>query len=163
MVMKELYIVRHAKAENGGTLLKDIDRPLHASGYKEAYEMSGQLSKKISAVDLILSSVAVRAYSTAQLFARELGYPENKLQLRKEIYNAPAESIKNCIAEVDNSIHKMMLFGHNPGLSDLCYELGNELLGDLPTCAIVGISFNIKQWNEILYTKGIISLTMFPA
>jgi phosphohistidine phosphatase len=161
--MKELYIVRHAKAENAENFLEDMERPLHTIGYQEANQMSICLAEKLKKPDLLLSSIAVRAYGTAQIFAKELGYPEKDVQVRKEIYNAPSENIKECIAALDDKHQKVILFGHNPGLSDLCLEIGDEMLGELPTCAVIGILFNLKHWSEILHIKGNTFLTMFPS
>ncbi|NTW10984.1 MAG: hypothetical protein HGA26_06465 [Chlorobiaceae bacterium] len=65
--MKTLYIVRHAKAgwENGVT--KDFDRTLSDRGLRTAPVMANLLKERKVVPDLVISSPAKRALTTAKL------------------------------------------------------------------------------------------------
>ena len=68
--MKTLYLIRHAKSEQNFAGLADIDRPLNERGYVDASKMSLMLKEKKLIPNAIISSPAVRAISTALIFAR---------------------------------------------------------------------------------------------
>ena len=70
--MKTLYLARHAKSDWGNEVLKDIDRPLNNRGYSDAYIQSVKFSTDQKHPDLIISSPAVRAFTTAGIFSRTL-------------------------------------------------------------------------------------------
>jgi len=40
-----------------------------------------------------------------------------------------------------------MLFGHNPGLTELAH--GFSKIVDMPTCAVAEFSFDTKSWTNI--------------
>ncbi len=64
--MKTIYLIRHAKSDWDNPLLQDIERPLNERGYADANVMGTRLKTP----GLIISSPAVRALSTALIFAR---------------------------------------------------------------------------------------------
>ena len=70
--MKRLYIVRHAKS-SWKTDLNDFNRPLNKRGKKSAPDMGERLKKLKVMPDLILSSPALRAITTAVIIAARLG------------------------------------------------------------------------------------------
>jgi len=72
--MKKLLLVRHAKAEKdtGG---KDFDRPLKYIGMQDAGFMADRLKEKLMVPEYIVTSPALRARTTAEIFADHLGLP----------------------------------------------------------------------------------------
>lgn len=52
-----------------------------------------------------------------------------------------------------------MLFGHNPGLTNLFNEISDAYLDNLPTCAVVMIQFESQSWTNIFTKK---ENTLFP-
>jgi len=96
---KSLFLLRHAKAINGGVLIPDQDRPLSDSGVKDAKRLGSYLSKKSFDFDLILSSPAIfffffffRAITTAQIVANKLGYKQKHLAVEKCLYELMLKS-----------------------------------------------------------------------
>ncbi len=160
--MKTLYIVRHAKSDWGDEALRDIDRHLNPRGYSDAYFMSKLFMQHYTVPELMVSSPAIRAFSTALIFARTFKYPEHSIVIKEEIYEAGTDTLKQSILAFDNNKSSVMLFGHNPGLSNLFNEISDSCIDSLPTCAIVGISFDVKNWNEINKTEGKTLFTDFP-
>ena len=81
--MVQLILVRHAKSDWGNENVSDIVRPLNDRGYSDAQILSKQLAQKIAAPQYWLTSPAIRAYTTALLFANAFGYDTEKLAVNK--------------------------------------------------------------------------------
>ena len=69
--MKTLILVRHAKSSHSFGVSSDFDRPLNDRGFREASEMGKKLFKKNTRIDQFVSSPAIRAKTTAELFVAE--------------------------------------------------------------------------------------------
>lgn len=161
--MKQLIIVRHAKSEWGDEGLKDIDRPLNDRGYKDAYILSDWFFNHHEVPKLFMSSDATRALSTAYIFARALDYPTNEVVIEPRIYESSAKTLKEVISEIDNKIEYAILFGHNPGITNLVNELNDGLdFDNIPTCGIISLMFDMKSWKDIETKKGKINFQQFP-
>jgi len=161
--MKEIILVRHAKSDWGTEFLKDVDRHLNERGYRDAYSLSEWYAKNKNKPHLILSSTATRALSTALIFARNLNLDMKKFKLEEKIYEANTDKLLSVIREQDNSLDTLMLFGHNPSLSNMCNVLSDDLFfDDIPTCGILSYSFNIKTWSALEAKKGKLNYYQFP-
>lgn len=79
--MKKLYFVRHGQSEmnRAGRFAGTLDTPLTPEGKKQA-RLAGKKAKKLS-IGHIVSSPLSRAYETAKIIAKEINYPEDKIQL----------------------------------------------------------------------------------
>ena len=95
--MKTLYLVRHAKSDWSIENLQDIDRPLSARGYLNAHQMSIIL-KNFFLPDLIISSHAIRAISTALIFSRNLDCNPSMIAIKKSLYESSVKDYINCIS-----------------------------------------------------------------
>lgn len=160
--MKTLFLVRHAKSEWANENLTDIDRPLNARGYRDAHFMSEQLKKNKLVPEQIISSPAIRATSTALIFARNLDYDCENIQLKKMLYETTEKEYLKIISATDNSRRSLMLFAHNPTLTVLANSLTKPFTENIPTCGIVGIQFKINDWKEIMTAQGELFLYDFP-
>ncbi|UUT35635.1 SixA phosphatase family protein [Microbacterium elymi] len=85
--MKVLALVRHAKSD-WTTAREDHDRPLNDRGCATRPGWPGGSPRPGLRPDVILSSTALRARTTAEAFAAELGVA---VDLEPELYGAPAE------------------------------------------------------------------------
>ena len=81
--MKTLFLVRHAKSSRDDPSLPDRDRPLDDRGKRDAPTMGKRLAKRDVKPDLLLSSPALRALTTAQLMAEEVGYKRKEHRCRR--------------------------------------------------------------------------------
>ena len=161
--MKEIIFIRHAKSEWGNEGLKDIDRPLNERGYTDAYFLSFWYAKNKPAPDLILSSTATRAYNTAQIFARALDLETEKFQLDERIYESSSQTLFEIIKNVPPSVDRLMMFGHNPGFTNTCNEISDDLFFEnVPTCGIVSFHLDIFNWSQSITKKGKINFYQFP-
>lgn len=150
---KTLYLVRHAKSDWENTLLLDIERPLNNRGYSNANNMSMWFKSNAYQADCLISSPAVRAISTALIFARNLDYNANNIIIKQELYESSVKDYIKIIQQVSNDVNSVMLFAHNPTISETANKLCNELPIEMPTSAIVGIRFECDNWKEIKQGK----------
>jgi phosphohistidine phosphatase len=161
--MKEIIFVRHAKSDWGNEFLKDIDRHLSERGYSDAYFLSDWFVKNKTSPARIVTSTATRALNTALIFSRAMDFKLENFALEKRIYEASSAKIAGVIKEQDNSVSSIMLFGHNPGFTDICNELSDDLFFDnVPTCGIVSFNFDIQNWSELVSKKGKLNYYQFP-
>jgi len=152
--MKTLYIVRHAKSSWDQPYLSDFDRPLNERGKWNVPDMGKRLNIKNINPELIISSPANRALTTAKGIAEQIGYPTSDIVEDDTLYHASSRSIIQLIANTDNKNESLMIFGHNPGFTYLINDLSDFYLDNLPTCAVCGIRFEIETWKEVHNQKG---------
>ncbi len=157
--MKQLYLVRHAKSSWKDPVLTDMDRPLNKRGKRDAPFMGERLNKYDVQLDLIISSPAKRALSTAKIIAKEIGCPKKKIVANESVYMAGVPSLLNTIQGIDDSHSRVMFFGHNPGLTELAVYLSNYHVDNIPTCGIFCTDFDVDSWKEV--SKGTGSFAFF--
>ena len=146
--MKTLTLVRHAKASNDDPTLADRDRPLVDRGRNEALEMGKRLARRKVKPDLLLSSPALRALTTAQLMAERLGCERKDIAVDDRLYASSAQGLLAVIRALDDKLEHAMLFGHNPEFSELAHRLSSEIVAR-PTCAVAEFRFDTTTWSEL--------------
>ncbi len=160
--MKTLYIVRHAKSSWDDAYMRDFDRPLNNRGNNNAPEMGKRLASMNILPDLIISSSANRAITTAKKIAREINYNQDNIKETKELYLASIGTTISIIRQVDDQHNSLMIFGHNPGWTDLTNYLSNAYIDNIPTCGIAAIEFDIERWSEVDKDKGKLIFFDYP-
>ena len=146
--MKTLFLVRHAKSSRDDPSLPDRDRPLDDRGRQDAPKMGRRLAKRDVKPDLLLSSPALRALTTAQLIAEEIGYKRKNIVVDDRLYASSAGDLLAVIRALDKKLNRVMLFGHNPEFTDLAHRLSSEII-DMPTCAVAEFDFDTKAWSDV--------------
>ncbi|GAA1829272.1 SixA phosphatase family protein [Agromyces salentinus] len=146
--MKTLTLVRHAKSDWGQPGLSDHDRPLNDRGLRDAPEMGRRLRERGAIPDLIVSSTALRARTTAGLIADALGLDAASVVLEDRLYGSSPETILRVVGELDGELARVMVVAHNPGISDFAFDLTRSV-GEMPTCAVLELDFDIDEWAEI--------------
>jgi len=146
--MKNLFLIRHAKSSWKETGLKDFDRPLNKRGKENLKMMSKFFADKFPKPDLILSSPAERAKQTAIAFAEKLDYAFSNIKFIDDLYMASDDEIKEVISALNEEIRSLIVFGHNPGLTDFVNSYSQSYLDNIPTCGIVKLETD-KKWSEI--------------
>lgn len=145
--MKKLYLIRHAKSSWEDMTLDDFERPLNKRGEKNAPEMGRRLRGKKIKPDLILSSPALRAKTTAKIIAKKVKYFES-IEYKQKIYDANASTLHALLHKIDDAHDIVFLLGHNPWLN-LLAEKYVGLDENIPTCGIVEIEFHCASWVYI--------------
>ncbi|SHJ67649.1 phosphohistidine phosphatase [Hymenobacter daecheongensis DSM 21074] len=147
--MKTLYLMRHAKSSWDFDDLNDRERPLNNRGREDAPHMGQALAKREIKLDLLVSSPAVRALSTASLVAKELDYPHDQIQVLDRIYQAEVPDLLEVVRQLPDTAASVLLVGHNNTLTDFVNLLSPNPLPELPTAAIVCLKFNTDQWANL--------------
>ncbi len=160
--MKRLYLIRHAKSSWKHQDLDDFDRPLNNRGKRDAPNMGKRLKEQNAAPDLLLSSPANRALTTAETIAGEIGYPIENIEADEDIYLAGVTTLLTVIKNITNDHHTVFLFGHNPGFTELANALANIRIDNVPTCGIVCIDFEIASWKQVGVGKGTLVSFEYP-
>jgi phosphohistidine phosphatase len=110
--------------------------------------MGERLAKQDAQPDLIVSSPAVRALATAQLIAKQLDYKSTDIVVDERLYAAAPDDLLQVIHELGDRAKRVMLFGHNPELTELAHRLSSRIT-DMPTCAVAEFSFDTKSWSTV--------------
>ena len=160
--MKELILIRHAKSSWKDSSPDDRERPLNKRGERDAPEMGARLARRKHKPNLIVSSPAVRALETARIIARKLGYPRKDIAVEDRLYGAGVAELLDVIRNTDESVTTLMLFGHNPGLTELANHLGPRPIPNLPTCGVLHLRFETETWSVVGYARGDELLFDFP-
>ncbi len=160
--MKTLYLVRHAEAIPDDIGVNDFKRLLSKAGRDDAQAMGKRLCEKAISPDLLVSSPADRDIETAHIFAQKLGYPRHKILLKEGIYDAADERLGEVIRGLDDFHNTVMLFGHEPALSQFANFLMQNSETELPAAGVVGISLDIPCWRDIAKGTGMLILFDFP-
>ena len=145
--MKTLTLLRHAKSSWENASLPDRERPLNRRGQRDAPVMAERINEAGIRPSLILSSPAVRAWTTAKAIAHELGYPQEFLQQEDRLYHASVGGIFKVIAEQNTGFNNLMIVGHNPGLTDFANYLLPDLTDNIPTCGVVSFEIDRNDWH----------------
>ena len=160
--MKTLTIIRHAKSSWKYPELADFDRPLNKRGKNDAPLTGRRLKEKRISPDLIITSPANRALTTAKIIAGEIGYAKKNLVSDKRVYMADSEDVVAILREVDNALKEVFIVGHNPTMTDLANDLTGEYIDNIPTCGIARLKLDIKSWKDLAPGKGKLSLFDYP-
>lgn len=158
--MKRLLLYRHGKSSWDDPRLEDFDRPLAKRGRKAAPEMGKAIAARGWRPDLVLCSAAARTQETCALTAPEIGAeigggPEVKV-LRSLYLASPAQILRQ-VHRVPDTVERVLVVGHNPGLENLALRLAGgeggspdlERLRDkFPTCALAVIALDAERWAD---------------
>lgn len=164
--MKTLYLIRHAKSSWDNLNLDDFERPLNDRGEKDAPRMGRRLKEKRLTPDIVVSSPAVRALETCKIICESLGVDKKKIIEHKSLYHASEEEILKVVRSLKDRSgddeENVLLFGHNPGLTDFANRLLNEHIVNIPTAGVVAAQLKINKWNEADWGCGKLLFFDFP-
>lgn len=157
----QLTLIRHAKSSWADSGQVDFDRPLNRRGLRDAPLMAQRLHQAGIHPEHLVSSPALRALTTAELFRETLGVAA-PIVLDPRIYDASLATLLRVVSDLDPSKRSILLFGHNPGLSELAERLCNQTLGELPTCAAVTLAFSGSGWTADGRGEATLEAFRFP-
>jgi phosphohistidine phosphatase len=156
-MMKNLFLLRHAKSSWKDTLLDDFERPLNKRGKRDAPQMARNFSEKGFIVDLIISSSAKRTSDTAKIFADIINYKFNIL-FKDLLYEASSQNILEVINQLPEKYTGVIIVCHNPGITNIVSYLSGQYIENVPTTGLVGLSSE-GNWKE--FNKNSCSLLFF--
>lgn len=161
--MKTVYFIRHAKSSWSDLSLRDFDRPLNKRGKRDAPFMAAKLRAFGVKPDAIITSPANRAMTTATHFAKALDIlPQNMLQ-ESRIYEAYATTVLQIIQAQPNNYETILIFGHNPAFTMIANMFkGGDHIDNVPTCGIVKVMIEKKNWKNFTPKNGLVTAFHFP-
>jgi phosphohistidine phosphatase len=146
--MKTLLLVRHAKSSHFTGQSSDFDRPLNDRGFREAAEMGRKLYKKKTAIDQFVSSPAIRAKTTAELFVAEYGRKLKEIFLVPSLYQADPENFSDTIRQLSDDYQHVAMFSHNPGITDFASSLTSTPVSHMPTGSVFAVTAPADSWKD---------------
>lgn len=158
--MKKIYFIRHAKSSWKDTTLTDFDRGLNKRGKENVEFMANRLKKYGVLPDIIISSPAKRAKKTALKIAQIIGYENIKFE--PKLYECTSETFLKVIHSIENEKNSAFIVAHNPTITEITETLSGAIIGNIPTCAIVCVSFNVESFKEIGQRKGSVEFFDYP-
>jgi phosphohistidine phosphatase len=160
--MKKLYLVRHAKSSWEDPGVSDMERPLIEKGFKRTMKIIRFLNEHDVKIDLMISSPAERAYQTAVLVAKGIGYPKDKILMDRKIYDGYYDRILDLIYATSNEVNSLMIFGHNPTITHLANLFLHPGIDFLPTAGTICISFDTDKWESLPAVDPVSEFIVFP-
>lgn len=148
--MRELILMRHAHAQDERSAVDDASRRLDARGRTEAAAAAQRLRTLGLLPDAILASSAARARETAHIVARELGLEERRISTDLRLYHAPPGVILQAVRGYPADVQRLLLVGHNPGLTALaqrCCADPHIVLGTAALCLLTAPDDSWAQWQ----------------
>jgi len=146
--MRRLILLRHAEAERlspGG----DRERPLTASGLRDAVAAARLIAELDLSPDAIVSSDARRAQQTAEIVAGVLGWSA-PIAIEPALYGADVPQLLAAIRRLPDSAASALLIGHNPGFEDLAAALAaNDEYVRLHTASFANLLLPVERWHDI--------------
>lgn len=146
--MKTLLLIRHSKSD-WPEEMEDFDRPLTELGRINAPKMAELLRSKNISIDCFVSSPAVRAKETCELFSKVY---EKEFTTRDKLYRPSEDNFLSVIFDTDNNINTLALFSHNNGISNFANSLTNEIV-NLPTSGVVAYQIDCDNWTDFEMSK----------
>ncbi|MBN2657952.1 MAG: histidine phosphatase family protein [Spirochaetales bacterium] len=144
--MKEICFIRHGKSAQGHSSGSDFERPLNSRGEQDSLEMGRRLAERNFKPDLVISSPALRAASTAQRVAAELGYDIERIRYDENLYLCEISDFKELIKNMDDSIRTVLIVGHNPAIEMAEYYFTGTGRDRFPTCGL--FIMDTPSWNQ---------------
>jgi phosphohistidine phosphatase len=115
--MRELLLLRHAKATKASPDGRDIERPLSNRGEQQAHAVGDWMRKHEAIPDAVLCSPARRTQMTAEAIGRILPMPAP--QFLPDVYDATPGDLLSLIESQADRAARVLLIGHNPALEQL--------------------------------------------
>ncbi len=136
--MRQLILLRHAKAAVDSDTGEDFDRPLAARGREDAPVVAQALVDAGADPQVVLVSDAERTRETWALVST--AFPKAEVRFLKSLYLSSSETLAS---EAEKAVaERVMIVAHNPGLHELASRwahrnnpLETKVRAKFPTCA----------------------------
>jgi phosphohistidine phosphatase len=141
--------------------LSDFERGLKKRGHRDLNTISSYMSVQKLKPDLMISSLALRAQTTADQLGKKIGY-EGRIHYMEELYNSRPETIMNVLTLQDDSYETIFVVGHNPELTEFANFMIEDNFPKLPTLGVLALNLDIDSWSDISEKCGEIDFFIQP-
>jgi phosphohistidine phosphatase len=148
--MRELILMRHAEATSAAGATDDFQRPLTNHGRELVLRAAHAMAVEHGAPQLIICSPALRTLQTAELLLQTQSLPPAVLRTESSIYLATVTTLQRLVRQTDDAVMRLLLIGHNPGISQLLQTLtpGHGRRG-LATAQFACLPLPMLRWAEL--------------
>ena len=158
--MKELIIIRHAKAEQGQGI--DSKRKLTERGHHDAELMAKRLLDQGYKIEKIFASPSERTKETTSHFATIHQVPENDIKYFDELYLGDTLQITEAITWLQQNVKTLAVIAHNPGVTNFTNDTTNSFIESLPTSGISIIQLDAADWQQFETSKKTLVQVLSP-
>ncbi len=120
---REVILVRHAHADWPTYTGRDFDRPLTPQGLQDAQASAAAIRAAAQLPVVLLASPARRTTQTAEIIAAALALPASAITFVESLYNSSAAVLDAELRRAFRDNPRVVLVGHNPGISELARAL----------------------------------------
>ena len=160
---KQVYVIRHARAVGKDLDIPDFERSLTTSGINDSKRLGREMARLGLRSFLLISSPARRALEMAHIVAKELGKAPKKVRVAEPVYHGTdGAAFIDVLREVDDKFTTVLLFGHEPSLSQFIRRLCGVFEKPLPKTGVVGVEFPIANWATVGDITGSLFYFDFP-
>ena len=145
--MKVLLLLRHAKSSWESAGLTDHDRPLNNRGKRDASRMGKVLLEEGIVPEIIISSSATRARSTAKKVAKSSHY-KGEVIIESSLYRGGPIEYLNVLRLQPDQARTVLIVGHNPDIEQLLEMLTRKEI-IMPTCSLAAVNLPMDQWKKL--------------
>jgi phosphohistidine phosphatase len=132
---------------------RDHVRPLSSRGISDAKKIGLYLNRKNELPDLLISSTALRAKTTAEM-AMIAGKWPCTLELDEGIYSGDLKYLLKLINKQNNSYSSICLVGHEPNISNFIARLTGDVHTHFSKGSMAKIDFDVNNWVDIYMGFG---------
>ena len=151
--------MRHGKSDWDADYESDHDRPLNQRGIESARLMGRVLADQGLAPDVVISSTAVRARTTAEL-AMAAGDWGADLLLDRALYDEGPKGVLSVGARAPD-LPRLMLVGHQPTWSMLVAALTGES-AEMKTATVAVVDVDLDFWSRLPGATGTFNRLLQP-
>jgi phosphohistidine phosphatase len=159
--VRHLYFLRHAKSDWGTDFSSDHERPLARRGVEAAGRVGRFLTSLQQRPEVVLSSSAVRARTTAEL-ARDAGGWTAEIDSTPDLYEATPPDLLAIIRRQDDAISRLLLVGHQPTWSEAIGLFVGEAEVKLVTAALARVDLGVESWADASFGRGVLCWLVTP-
>lgn len=144
--MKNLCLLRHGKSSWEHRNLSDVERPLKRRGQRDSGLVGQALALQF---DAVFSSHAQRAQETIKRVMQESGMNADNLITHEDLYTFDSRRVLAFVRDIPDRYETVLLVGHNPAFTDLCNDLSDAGIENLPTAGFAKLACDVDHWRSV--------------
>jgi phosphohistidine phosphatase len=110
--------------------------------------MGKKLVKKNTRIEQFVSSPALRAKTTAELFVAEYDRKLKEILYVPSLYHADPDTFYEIVSHLDDAYDHVALFSHNPGITDFAGSLTTAHISNMPTSSVFAVTAPVNSWKD---------------
>lgn len=159
--MKHLYLLRHGKSDWNAGSGSDHERPLALRGRKAAQAVGRFLTSLAQQPDVVLTSTAVRALTTAEL-AADAGNWSAEVEPVERLYLPTTMVVLSAVREQDGAVERLLVVGHEPTWSNAVGAFCGSARVRMVTAALARLDFSVASWRDVDFGGGELAWLVTP-